>query len=109
MRIVDRSLFTAAALFALAGACVPPPPTGPVDESALVIEAAPPEPVPEAISDPPWPGAVWIGGYWNWTGVRFVWLGGRWERPTPGFRWMPHRWERRAGHFRFVPGHWISG
>ena len=71
-----------------------------------VVVAAPPAPVVETIGVAPYPGYVWIGGYWNWVGGRHVWVPGRWNEPRPGYRWAPHRWEPVQGGWRLREGHW---
>ncbi|MET0795575.1 MAG: YXWGXW repeat-containing protein [Polyangiaceae bacterium] len=34
----------------------------------------------DAPADKAKPGAVWVQGYWHWTGVSYVWQRGRWQR-----------------------------
>lgn len=84
----------------LGGCVVAPAPVavGP-DMPAGVVYApvAPPAPRVEVIPAVPYPGAVWIDGYWNWSGGRHVWVPGRYARPQPGYRWQPRHWERRPG------------
>ena len=56
----------------------------------------------------PFIGAIWIGGYWNWSGGRHVWTPGHYERPHPGYRWAPHRWEPGPrGGWYLRGGGWI--
>lgn len=79
------------------------------DSNMVVANVPPPAPYVEAVPVAPFVGAVWIGGFWDWSGGRHVWHPGRYERPRPGFayrqggwshgpdgRWMLHRggWER---------------
>ena len=81
----------------------PPPP--PVNE--VVVESAPPAPLEEVRPPVPFDGAVWIPGYWHWSGYRHVWVGGRWSPRPAGYGWEPHRWERRQdGRWVDRPGHW---
>ncbi len=108
MRAARRAIAFAAAGW-LGVSCVPPPPARSPVEADLVVESTPPAPLPEAMADPPWPGAVWLGGFWGWDGVHFVWSTGRWAEPRPGWRWEPHHWERRGGRWRFVAGRWTAG
>ncbi len=75
-----------------------------------VIDAPPPAPYYEAQPVMPFPGALWIGGYWGWAGGRHNWVPGYWERPRPGYRYEPHRWEPHSGgggrwHLRL--GGWV--
>jgi len=84
----------------------PPPP--PVQE--MVVESAPPPPVEEVRPAPPFEGAVWIPGYWHWSGARHVWVGGRWSARPAGYGWERHRWDRRDdGRWVNRPGHWHAG
>ncbi|HET7775948.1 MAG TPA: hypothetical protein VFK74_06235, partial [Azospira sp.] len=70
------------------------------------VMMAPPPPRVEYIGAPPTIGYVWIGGYWNWVGVRYTWVSGRWEAPRPGYVWAPHRWERDGDRWRHQGGQW---
>ena len=64
------------------------------DEEIAVANVAPPPPYAEVIPVIPFAGAIWLGGYWGWSGGRHVWVGGRWDHPRPGYGWAPHRWPR---------------
>ena len=80
----------------------PPPPVQPE-----VVETAPPPPIEEIRPPIPFGGAVWIDGYWHWSGVRFIWVGGRWSAPPSGYVWRPYRWDRREdGRWQHEHGHW---
>jgi WXXGXW repeat (2 copies) len=81
----------------------PPPP--PVEE--VVVAAPPPAPIEEVRPPPPFAQAVWVPGYWQWSGVRYVWAAGRWSPRPAGYMWEPHRWERRDdGKWVHRTGHW---
>jgi len=81
----------------------PPPP--PVDE--VVTEAAPPAPIVEVRSAAPFEGALWIPGYWHWSGGRHLWVAGRWTARPAGYVWEEHHWDRRPdGRWVHRPGHW---
>lgn len=91
---------------ALAGGCATYPDDDYYDHDRPVVRVAPP-PVPyEYPGYAPAVGYVWIGGYWNWIGVRYVWVPGRWEAPRPGYIWVPHRWEHHNDHWRPQGGRW---
>ena len=80
----------------------PPPVAG-----TVIVSAMPPPILIE--SRPPLPrrDAVWIPGYWSWSGRRYVWIGGVWSAPRPGWIWMPPQWQRRSdGRWQWIPGHW---
>ncbi|WP_247664429.1 hypothetical protein [Ideonella alba] len=80
----------------------------PVYESGPVVMApmAPPPPQYEVVPAIPFPGAIWIGGYWNWVGGRHVWVGGRWEAPRHGWHYEPRRWEPAARGGYELRGGW---
>ncbi|HJZ87397.1 MAG TPA: hypothetical protein VKN99_19620 [Polyangia bacterium] len=81
-------------------------PVGP-PVAEVEVELAPPPQQVEAVPAPPYGGAVWIEGYWHWSGVRYIWIGGHYERPRPGWIWVPHRWARAPrGHWRYHAGYW---
>ena len=109
---------TAAVLGASAlGGCVVAPvrpayASGYYEDGAVFADAAPPAPYVESIPIAPFAGAIWIGGFWDWSGGRHVWRPGHYERPRPGFiyrqpgwthgpdgRWMLHRggWDHGRG------------
>ena len=71
-----------------------------------VVTVAPPAPQVEVYGVAPYPGAVWIGGYWNWVGGRHVWVGGHWDHGRPGYHWVPHAWVHEGGGWRMHQGHW---
>ena len=74
-----------------------------------VVGVAPPPPQYEVIGVAPFVGAVWIGGYWGWSGGRHVWVPGRWDHGRPGYRYVPHRWEQSGRGWHQQPGHWQRG
>ena len=63
---------------------------------ARVVEVAP----------APVPGRVWIAGYWNWNGYRYVWRPGYWVAARPGYRYYPARWVHEGPTWRFHVGYW---
>ena len=82
----------------------PAPPAQPV-----LVTVAPPRRVAEVRPAVPFPGAVWIGGHWHWTGAQYVWVGGSWSAPHRGYVWVPERWHQVGHQWRFEPGHWRRG
>ncbi len=91
---------------ALAGCVVVP--ADPYYAAGPVL-VAPPPPRAEVVGVAPYPGAIWISGYWNWTGHRHDWVGGHWEAPRPGYRWVPHHWSHERDGWRLNRGHWERG
>ena len=100
---------------ALAGCMVAPVPgavytdrDGVVTSTTVYAPVAPPAPYYEVQPALPYPGAVWIGGYWRWGGHRHVWGPGRYEPPRPGHPYVPHRWHRAPhGGWYLQGGAWM--
>lgn len=89
-----------AGLVLLAGsavACVP---------EEYYVDTPPPAPQEEIIGTAPYPGAVYVNGYWGWERGRHVWHRGYWERPRPGYVYHPHRWEPRGNRYVYHRGGW---
>lgn len=97
----------ALASLTLTGCVVAPSPPHHVYYEPVMV--APPPPRVEVIGVAPYPGYVWIGGYWTWHAHshRHHWVPGRWEAPRPGHYWEPHRWERQGEGWRERPGQWV--
>ena len=72
----------------------------------IVNDVAPPAPYAEVVPVVPFPGAVWIGGYWGWSGGRHNWVPGRWDQGRQGYAWNPHRWESRGVRWHLQGGGW---
>jgi hypothetical protein len=81
-----------------------PPPV-----SHLVARAPPPPLLVESPGTPPSRDAVWIPGFWAWTGQRFAWVAGTWSAPRPGMRWIEGHWKPDRGAWRWEPGRWRRG
>lgn len=101
---------------ALAGCVVAPvpgavysDPYGQPVQTAVYAPVAPPAPYYEVQPAVPYPGAVWISGYWGgYSGGRHHWVPGRYERARPGYRWQPHRWDRGPrGGWQLQGGGWV--
>ncbi|HEY8876816.1 MAG TPA: hypothetical protein VIN03_04575 [Roseateles sp.] len=106
IRLATPALALVAA--ALLSACVVVPAhRGYVAGPAVVVDAPPPAPYAEVVPVMPYPGAVWINGYWGWSGGRHQWVPGYYDRPRPGYRYEPHRWENRGGRWHLHAGGWI--
>jgi|SRR5579862_5173987 len=73
----------------------------------VVVKLAPPKVVVEKRGPAPGAGYVWIAGYQNWDGNRYVWVPGRWEKPPhEGARWEPHKWVKRKDGWALQEGRW---
>jgi hypothetical protein len=78
------------------------------DEEIAVANMAPPPPYAEVIPAIPFAGAIWLSGYWGWSGGRHAWVGGRWDHPRPGHVWAPHRWvQGGGGQWHLHGGGWV--
>ena len=106
-RSAARLSLVAATLCAGLAGCVVAPAPGYYGGQAVI--EAPPQPRAEVIGYAPFPGAIWINGYWGWRGGSHAWVPGYWERPRPGYRWQPHAWERDGRGWRERPGRWSPG
>jgi hypothetical protein len=78
-----------------------------VAEPAVVVDVPPPSPYVEVQPAMPYPGAVWVDGYWGWRGGRHHWVPGYYERPRAGYRYEPNRWESRGGRWQLRLGGWM--
>jgi hypothetical protein len=75
----------------------------------VVVEAVPPMPPPpsELQTAQPTPSAMWVYGYYDYDGYRYLWVPGHWEIPPPNavaFR-RPH-WIVRGGSYVYIRGYW---
>jgi hypothetical protein len=86
-------------------ACVATEP--PMEPRGVAVSSPPPAPRLEA-QRPPQPAgdAVWIEGYWHWTGMQYAWIPGHWEAPHPGARWAAPRYTQQEGGYYYEPGAW---
>jgi len=71
----------------------------------VFVDVAPPAPRYEVVPAPR-AGHVWIPGYWDWRGNRYVWVRGHWERERHGYYWHPNRWVERDGRWMLERGRW---
>ena len=101
-----RTAVTAFVLVIGLGGCVvvPAEPHGHAD--GPVVAVAPPAPQVEVIGIAPGPGYFWVGGWWTWSGNRYIWRPGHWALQRPGQRWSAHAWHRGPGGWYARPGHW---
>ncbi len=70
------------------------------------IVVAPPAPRVEYYGPPPYPGDIWIAGYWRWGGRRYRWVPGYWSEPRPGYHWMSRRWVHGPRGWHMAGGRW---
>jgi hypothetical protein len=80
----------------------PPPPVGEV-----VVSAPPPPAIDEVRPPQPFEGAIWIPGFWHYSGGHHLWVAGRWSARPAGYGWAPPGWDRREdGRWEHHEGHW---
>lgn len=103
---IIRVLIPCVAATLLMTGCVVGPPRGHLFVRG-VVAVAPPAPRVEIDGAPPYPGYIWINGFWRWNGYRHIWVAGHWVAPHPGYRWMPRHWVRVRAGWRLVGGRWI--
>jgi hypothetical protein len=71
----------------------------------VVVRFGPPPPRTEVV--PAMPGGwVWVPGYWNWNGHRYIWVRGHREHARRGYHWVEPRWHEDHGHWRQERGRW---
>ena len=64
---------------------------------------APPPPRAEVVVTAPFPGAIWVPGYYVVEFGHYRWIPGSWQRPPyEGARWFAPRYENGA----FIAGRW---
>ena len=110
---------------------LPSPPLGPHAPSDVAqhVLRPPPDVVKvEQVPAQPAPDAIWIDGYWNWTGSRWAWRRGSWQLVPRGATYAPastiripvpvyepskpgavHRSKQLKGYgmlLLFIPAHW---
>ncbi len=72
----------------------------------VVVNGPPPAPLQEDRPAPPGASAVWINGYWHWTGAQYTWIPGHWENAPPGQSWYGPRYSTSEGSYFYQPGGW---
>ncbi|WP_394825320.1 hypothetical protein [Pendulispora albinea] len=72
----------------------------------VVVNGPPPLPLQEERPAPPGATAVWVNGYWHWTGAQYTWIPGHWENAPPGQSWYAPRYSASEGAFFYQPGGW---
>lgn len=77
--------------------------------TTTVAPDAPPPPQAEAPPPASFAAAVWVPGFWQWSGTGWVWVPGSWQlRPAPRATWRPPTWQARGAVHVLVPGAWIE-
>lgn len=72
----------------------------------ILVDWAPPPMLVEYPPPMPFYNAIWIGGYWAWSGT-WLWAAGRWVAPPmPHYTWVNPYYEHRGGQVVFITGFW---
>ena len=74
--------------------------------TGVAVTGPPPEPMRETRPPPPDAQAVWVAGYWHWSGMQYTWIPGHWENAPPGASWRAPRYSIREGTYFYEPGSW---
>ena len=74
---------------------------------AATVYVPDPPPAPKDEIKPPAPGpkAVWVEGWWKWSGGHHVWVPGHWVKNSKG-NWVAGHWDKRPHGWVWVKGHW---
>lgn len=73
----------------------------------VVIAVRPPVAIVERPGPPPSRLHIWVAGYHQWDGRRYVWVPGHYAVPPhPGVVWVPAHYDARPGGYVFIAGHW---
>jgi hypothetical protein len=77
--------------------------------SGVAVSGPPPEPMREMRPPPPQGGsALWVVGYWHWTGMQYTWIPGHWVVPPAGARWRAPRYSLHDGTYFYEQGGWTG-
>ena len=67
----------------------------------------PPEPLTEqADFKPPYPGWIWIDGYWHWNSVEWVWINGEWIPPRGSLVYVEPSYIQETNFVTYTSGYW---
>jgi hypothetical protein len=79
----------------------------PVPSAPIVVREAPPAPPQEVITTAPSPTHVWVPGYYEWQGKRYVWKQGHWvKRPNYAGTYVQGHWEKQPNGWVWTQGYW---
>jgi len=74
--------------------------------SWVIVQTAPPSVRFEVRRPVPYAGAIWVSGYWWWSGASYVWISGHHVRPIRGYRFVAPRWVFSGGYHYHIRGHY---
>jgi hypothetical protein len=82
------------------------PPPAPEMIDGTEVDATPPAPIVEYVAASPYPGYVWVGGFWGWSGA-WYWNAGHFARPPfRGAAWVSGGWSHGARGWAWRGGRW---
>ena len=95
-----RSVSWAVFVVACASGCgaktpLPNKSSHPADEAYVAADRQPETVRVQMLDAAPDDDSVWIDGYWNWAGWRWVWREGRWEKPVAGGHYAEAEYEMK--------------
>ncbi len=106
-KLLQRSSLALLAASALVG-CVATTHTS--SPRGVIVAGPPPAGLSEERPPSPLPDALWIKGYWHWTGIQYAWIPGHWEaHPPRGAEWQTPRYTSANGAYFYEPGRWRDG
>jgi hypothetical protein len=74
--------------------------------AAPSVPPAPPPPA-EVQTAQPTPSALWVYGYYDYDGYRYLWVPGHWEIPPPNaVAFVRPHWRYRGGSYVYIRGYW---
>jgi len=73
---------------------------------AVYVRTAPPPVRAEVVGVPPYAGAVWVPGHWEWHG-NWIWSPGRWVKAPKEKVWVAGHWQSTPRGWKWVNGHWV--
>ena len=74
---------------------------------SYTIGSPPPDPIIEEVSyDPPYPGWVWIDGYWHWNDLEWEWIAGDWMPPRGSLAYVEPTYYTENNFITYTAGYW---
>lgn len=110
-RLIALVLRASCALLAGCAPALPLPELAEHDSASppVVVPYPPPAARVEQVPERPTADAVWIDGYWRWTGSGYDWVAGVWRVPLPGRAYAPaDTVRRRNGELLWYAPRWKS-
>ena len=76
------------------------------EPSWVIVQAAPPAARLEVCPPVPYASAIWVKGYWWWSGISYAWISGHYVRPIRGYHFVAPRWVSYGGYRYHIRGHY---